>query len=162
MRLQVVALHGYRWANETRGERSRMPFAVAALSQSASAYCLLLIGVAGLAYASVARAAFVPGFTGIAATMLAALAYWPESPSVAGLVALVLGAALMNLEFLLPTFGCAGVSGIVAGVWGSWRLLEHPTLAQTPLPWRIALAVGGTGMLVAAIGRAWRLRTLPP
>ena len=139
-----------------------MPFAVAALSQPASAYCLVVIGVAGLAYAGVARAAFVPGFTGIAASLLAVLAYWHAPPSVAGLVALVLAAALMNLEFLRPTFGCAGASGIVAGVGGSWRLLEHPTLVQTPLPWRIALAVGGTAVLLAAIGRAWRLRTLPP
>ena len=139
-----------------------MPFAVAALSQPASAYCLLVIGVAGLAYAGVARAAFVPGFAGVAASLLAVLAYWYEPPSVVGLVALVLAAALMNVEFLLPTFGCAGASGIVAGVWGTWRLLEHPTMLLTPLPWRIALAGGGTALLFAAIGSAWRRRTLPP
>jgi membrane-bound ClpP family serine protease len=138
-----------------------MPFAVAVLGHPGVAYCLAVTALAGLVYASVARAAFVPGFTGVAATLLAFLAYLHEPPSVLALAGLAAGVALMNLEFLLPTFGCAGVSGIATALWASWRLLEP--CASVNLPWslRMAFAIGGTGLLLGAIGRAWRLRTLP-
>lgn len=139
-----------------------MPFAIAALDQPASAYCLVVIAMAALVYAGGARTAFVPGFAGLAAALLAVLAYLNEPLSTAGLVLLALGVALMNVEFLLPTFGCAGAGGIAVALGGSWRLLEPHGTAPTALPWRIALAIVGTGLLLAAVGRAWRLRTLPP
>jgi membrane-bound serine protease (ClpP class) len=139
-----------------------MPLAVAALSHPAAGYCLVVIAIAGLVYARGARAAFVPGFAGVAAALLAVLAYLHEPPSAAGLLALAVGVALMNVEFVLPTFGCAGAGGVATALWGSWRLLEHCAPVEIPLSWRIALTLGGTGLLLAAVGRAWRLRTLPP
>ena len=140
---------------------TRMPFAIAALDQPASRYCLVVIAMAASVYAGGARAAFVPSFAGLAAALLAMLAYLNEPLSTAGLALLALGVALMNAEFLLPTFGCAGASGIAATLAGSWRLLESHATEATPWPWRVALAFLGTGLLLVAVGRAWRLRTLP-
>ena len=139
-----------------------MPFAVAALNQPAAAYGLVIIAIAGLVYAGVARAAFVPGFAGVAAALLAVLACLHEPPSALGLIGLGVGVVLMNIEFVLPTFGCAGAGGIAATLWGSWQLLEPYARIEARLPWRIALAVAGTGLLLAAVCRAWRSRTLPP
>jgi len=134
-----------------------MPFAIAVLTHSISGYCLLVAAIAALVYAAYVPGAFVAAFAGVGATLLAILAFMAAPPPPAGLVAIALGVVLFNVEFRLPTYGCAGAAGLGAATLGSWWLL-------TPIApaFRFSLAVGGTLLLLAAVGRALRRHTLPP
>jgi membrane-bound serine protease (ClpP class) len=139
-----------------------MPLAVAGLDQPLLAYYLLVGALAALVYATYVPHAFVVRFTAIAAALLTLLAYLHQPPSPLGFVLLLLGVALLNLEFLLPTFGAAGSGGIAATVVGSWWLLEPATRALSrPGYWRLAVAASGTLLLLAAVLRGVRRRTLP-
>lgn len=133
-----------------------MPFAVALLCHPAGAYACLMTALAALAYACHTRQ-FVAAFTAISAVALTLLAYLQVPPELAGLALVALGAALLQAELLVPTYGAALVAGCGACIAGSLRLL-----ATAPLPTaaRLALAVVGTLALLAAVLRGFRLRTL--
>jgi membrane-bound serine protease (ClpP class) len=138
-----------------------MPIEIAALCQPASTYGLLICAIVGILHASYVRGAFVVGFAGLAAALLALLAALHHPPSVTGLALFGVGVMLLNAEFLLPTYGCAGAVGIGVVAMGSWLLLE-PAGATPPLAAaaRMVLALGGTATLLAAIGYTVRRHTL--
>ncbi len=81
-----------------------MPFAIAVVSPPAGAYAWLVLAIGGLSYAFYVPR-FVIAFAGATAGTLAALGYVHAPPDAVGLVLLALGALLLNLEFLWPTFG---------------------------------------------------------
>jgi hypothetical protein len=77
-------------------------------------------------------------------------------PSAGALAWLFSGVVLLHVEFLRPTFGFAGLLGVGAAAWGSCSLLA----ALGPFA-RGAAALLGALMLLAAVARTMRLRTLP-
>jgi membrane-bound serine protease (ClpP class) len=85
------------------------------------------------------------------------LAFLQVPPSAAGLAWLVGGVALLHAEFVVPTFGVAGVLGLAAAAWGSGSLLA----SLAPLPRGVAALLAAV-VLLAAVARTMRLRTLPP
>jgi membrane-bound ClpP family serine protease len=138
-----------------------MPFAVALLANPAGAYGFLVATLAAFIYACHIRT-FVPLFAATSAALLTGLAFAHTPPNAAGLVLLVAGAVLLQAEFLLPTYGLAFVSGVTASAAGSWLLLGATLTvrnALSPAP-RTALALLGTVLLLAAVLRGFRLRTL--
>jgi membrane-bound ClpP family serine protease len=146
-------------AGESKDEP--MPFAIALLCHPAGAYACVVTAMAAFAYAWHTRS-FVPGFTAAAAAVLAALAFLRVPPDVRGLLLLALGAALLQWEFLYPTFGAAFIAGFASSVIGSWLLLAAgcgPPAALAP-PVRAAIAVLGTLVLLAAVLRGLRRSTL--
>jgi membrane-bound ClpP family serine protease len=88
--------------------------------------------------------------------VLALLAYLQIPPSAAGLAWLCVGVALLHVEFLWPAFGAAGLLGLGSAAWGSSLLLA----AVAPSA-RLSLALAAALVLLAAVARTMRLRTLP-
>jgi membrane-bound serine protease (ClpP class) len=141
---------------------STVPFAIAVVSPPAGAYAWLVAGIAGLVYAAYVPRSFVVGFAGAAAVVLASLGYLHVPPDRLGLAGVAIGVLLLNLEFLVPTFGAAAVVGLAAAAAGSWRLLATPLPALAlPDTLRAALAITGTLALLIVTGRAARRYTLP-
>jgi len=133
-----------------------MPFAVALLCHPLGMFAALVAAAMASLYAAQSRR-FLPAFTAGSAGLLTLLAFLQVRPSLAGLAWLCAGVALLHAEFMCPAFGVAGLLGIGAAVWGSWLLLA----ALEPVP-RGAAALCGALLLLAAVARTMRLRTLPP
>jgi membrane-bound ClpP family serine protease len=132
-----------------------MPFAVVLLCHPLAAYASLLLAVVAALYAAQSRR-LLPAITCVSAAVLALLAFLQVPPSFAGLAWLGVAVVLLHAEFLWPTFGAAAVLGVGSGAWGSSLLLAllEPTA-------RVAAALVGTLLLLAAVARTMRLRTLP-
>jgi membrane-bound ClpP family serine protease len=154
MEVLVRSALAYRRAN-SHG-RTRMAVAVALLSHPAGSYLSLLVAVIAGLYAAQSRR-FVPAVMCVSTASLTLLGFHMVPPTLAGLVWLAAGIALLHAEFLWPTFGVAGLLGVGSAVWGSSILLS--TLV---LPARGAVALLGAATLLVAVGRTMRLRTLPP
>ncbi len=139
-----------------------MPFAVALLAHPAGAYACVVLALAAFVYAVHTRE-FVPLFTAVCAALLTGLAFAHTPPHATGLGLLVAGLALLQAEFLLPTYGAAFLTGVAASGLGSWLLLGATAVARVTLgaPARVALAVLGTALLLASVLRGFRRRTLP-
>lgn len=132
-----------------------MPLAVALLCHPIGMFVSLLAAVVAGLYAAQSRR-FLDVFTAAAAALLVLLAFLQSPPSGAGLAWLGVGVVLLHAEFLWPTAGLAGLLGIGSSGWGSWLLLA------TVEPWgRAAAATLGALVLLAAVARTMRLRTLP-
>jgi len=139
-----------------------VPWPVALLAHPAGAYGALVVAIAALVHAYHTRA-FVPAFTAGSAAALTALAFLHRAPDATGLVALALGLVLLHAEFLWSTYGLAALLGLGTCALGSWRLLASagaiwPAL---PTPLRIAAALLGSLLMLAAVLRGMRVRTLP-
>ena len=133
-----------------------MPFAVALLCHPLGTFAALAAAIVAALYAAQSHR-FLPAFTAASAALLTPLAFLQVPPSAAGLVWLCAGVALLHAEFLWPAFGVAGLLGIGTAAWGSCLLLA-PLEPVT----RGAVAICGALVLLAAVARTMRLRTLPP
>jgi membrane-bound serine protease (ClpP class) len=138
-------------------EETPMPFAVALLCHPAGAYVCLVTALAAFVFTCHARS-FVPAFTTASAAALTTLAFLQVPPDLAGPALLALGVALLQAELLVPTYGAALVAGCAACIAGSWRLLAAAPLL--PPEARLAFALGGTALILVAVLRGFRLRTL--
>jgi membrane-bound ClpP family serine protease len=133
------------------------PFAIVALRDPTVAYGMLVAALCG-AVLSAAGSTLIPAATSaVGFALLALLAYQNVPFSGHGFALLVLGAALMHVEFRTPTYGAAGFGGIAAAALGSWLLL-----APVDGPARFAAASAGAAALLAATVRTIRQKTLPP
>ena len=143
-------------------EETALPWPVALLDHPAGAYSALVVTIAALVHAYHTRA-LVPAFTAAAAAALTALAFLHRAPDATGLVALALGVALLHAEFLWSTYGLAALLGLGACALGSWSLLASAGAAwpALPTPLRIAAALLGSLLILAAVLRGMRVSTLP-
>ena len=133
-----------------------MPFAVALLCHPIGTFAALVAAIVATLYAAQSHR-LLPVFTAVSAALLTLLAFLQVPPSIGGLAWLGVGVALLHAEFWWPTFGVAGLLGVGTTAWGSWALLA----ALAPAP-RGALALFAAALLLAAVARTMRLRTLPP
>jgi membrane-bound ClpP family serine protease len=133
-----------------------MPLAVALLCHPLGTLTALVAAIVAALYAVQSRR-FLPAFTATSATLLALLAFLQVPPSAAGIGLLGVSVALLHLEFLRPTFGVAGVLGFGSATFGSYLLLAP--LAPVA---RGSVALAAALLLLAAVARTMRLRTLPP
>jgi len=133
-----------------------VPFAVALLCHPLGAFAALVAATAATLCAAQSRR-FLPSFTAASAALLTLLAFMQVPPSALGLTWLFIGIVLLHAEFLWPTYGLAGLLGIGTASWGSCLLLAP--LAPVA---RGSAALLGALMLLAAVARTMRLRTLPP
>jgi membrane-bound ClpP family serine protease len=132
-----------------------MPLAVVLLCHPLGTFAALVAAIVAALYAAQSRR-FVPAFTALSAALLTLLAFLQVPPSAAGLAWLAIGVVLLHVEFLRPTVGAAAVLGVGATAWGSYLLLGP--LAPVP---RGGCALLGASLLLAAVARTMRLRTLP-
>ncbi len=133
-----------------------MPFAVALLCHPIGTFAALLATIVAALYAAQSQR-FLPSFTAVSAGLLTLLAFLQVPPSATGLALLCVGIVFLHAEFLWPTSGVAGVLGLGGAAWGSCLLL-----AAVPPVARGAAALLGALLLLAAVARTMRLRTLPP
>ncbi len=132
-----------------------MPLAVALLCHPIGMFVSLLAAIVAGLYAAHSHR-FVAVFAAVSATLLTLLAFLQLAPSASGLAWLGAGVVLLHAEFLWPTAGIAGLLGIAGSGWGSWLLLAGVE------PWERAVGAAlGTLVLLAAVARTMRLRTLP-
>lgn len=131
-----------------------MPFAVALLCHPLGTFAALVAAIAATLFAAQSHR-FLPAFTAASAASLTLLAFLQVTPSTAGLAWLFVGIVLLHAEFLWPTFGMAGLLGLAITAGASWSLLAP--LAAMP---RGAVALLGALLLLAAVARTMRLRTL--
>jgi hypothetical protein len=137
-------------------ERHGMPFAVYLLCHPLGTFAALMAAIVGTLYAAQSRR-LLPAFTAGSAALLTLLAFLQVPPSAAGLAWLTIGVVLLHVEFLRPTFGAAAVLGVGAAAWGSYLLLAPLGSVS-----RGGGALLGASLLLAAVARTMRLRTLPP
>ncbi len=133
-----------------------MPLAVALLCHPLGTFVSLVTAIVATLYAAQSRR-FVPAFTAISSALLTLLAFLQVPPSGAGLVFIGAGIPLLHAEFSWPTFGLAGLLGVAGATWGSWLLLAP----LEPVA-RSAYAALGALVLLSAVARTIRLRTLAP
>lgn len=137
-----------------------MPLAVALLAHPSGAYVCVVTTLAAFVYACHTRA-LLPLCALVSAALVTGVAFAHRPPDAAGLALLVAGLALLQAEFVLPTYGAALLTGLAASGAGSWLLLSATPLHGAPT-WALrgALATLGTTLLLAAVLRGSRLRTL--
>lgn len=97
---------------------------LAVITEPTVAYLLLLIGLYGLLFEGYSPGAIVPGVVGAISLLLALYALQVLPVNYAGIALIVLGVALMVVEFAMPSFGALGIGGLVALVAGSLILFD--------------------------------------
>ena len=114
---------------------------LAIVTDPSIAYLLLLVGIYGLVLEFSNPGMGVPGVLGAICLLLALYALQMLPVSYVGLGLILLGAVLVAMEAISPSFGVLGIGGVIAFVIGSIMLMD------TDLPaFRIALPV------IAAVG----------
>ena len=117
------------------------------------AYILLLVGLYGLIFELANPGAIVPGVIGGTSLLLGLFAIQLLPVNYAGLALILLGAAFMVGEALVPSFGALGVGGVLAFGLGSVLLFD----TQGPGYELSLLLVAGVSAasLVIFMGTAW-------
>jgi membrane-bound serine protease (ClpP class) len=113
------------------------------------AYILLMVGIYGLILEGMHPGALLPGVTGGISLILALYAFQILPVNYAGLALILLGLALVTMEFFVPSFGVLGIGGIVSVIAGSVILFEGDPLVFSVSPGLIA-GIGFVSVLVFA------------
>jgi membrane-bound serine protease (ClpP class) len=113
------------------------------------AYILLMVGIYGLILEGMHPGALLPGVTGGISLILALYAFQILPVNYAGLALILLGLALVTVEFFVPSFGVLGIGGIVSVIAGSVILFEGDPLVFSVSPGLIA-GIGFVSVLVFA------------
>jgi membrane-bound serine protease (ClpP class) len=112
-----------------------------AVSSPAAIYVLLVLGLAAIAF-ELTQPGF--GFAGVSGVLMLALAIYGLTavpPSSFGLVVLILGVALMDLDVVLRRLGAITLAGAAAFALGSWLAFRDVSPVIGISPWLIAGAV---------------------
>jgi len=126
------------------------------------AYLLLLIGLVGLAIELFSPGLIAPGTIGVISLLLGLYGTAQLPVTVAGVLLLVFGVALIIAEAHLPTHGILGASGVAALIAAGLVLYDTGTSAfevSAPVIIFAGLLIGG--FLAFAVERAFRARRQP-
>jgi membrane-bound serine protease (ClpP class) len=128
------------------------------------ALILMMIGIYGILFEFWNPGAIAPGVIG-AISLLVALAALSVLPvNYAGLALLLLGIALMVAEAFLPSFGIAGIGGVVAFALGALFLFD-PEQSDIPIQvsWQVVvgLTAASAAFFLGILGFAARARQRP-
>ena len=123
---------------------------LAAVANPQLALILMMIGIYGLFFEFTSPGFGVPGVAGAIALLLALYAFHLLPVNWAGVLLLLVGAALMLAEAFVPSFGALGVGGIVAFVFGGLLLMDTEVPGfGIPLALIIGLALVSGALLLA-------------
>ena len=103
------------------GLRTRL---LAVITNPMIAYGLLLIGLGGLIFEGFHPGGVLPGVVGVVSLLVALFAFQLLPTDFAGLMLILIGAAMMAAEFFFPTYGSLGIGGLIAFVVGSLILFN--------------------------------------
>jgi len=128
------------------------------------ALILLMIGIYGILFEFWSPGAIAPGAVGGISLIVALTALAVLPVSFAGLALLILGIALMVAEAFTPSFGIAGLAGIVAFALGALFLFD-PQQSDVPIAvsWQViaGLTVMSATFFAGILGMAVRARRRP-
>ncbi len=118
-------------ANMTKNliELSAVKKFLLAVSNPNVAYILLMLGFYGLIHEFANPGIGIAGVAGGICLILALFSLQSIGASLAGLLLLFFGMALLVLEFFIPSHGILTIGGISAFVLGSFMLIDSPFLA---------------------------------
>ncbi len=132
------------------------------LTHPTIAYGLLLIGIYGLLLEGYNPGVVLPGVAGALSLILALYAFELLAVNYAGLALIVLGVALIVLEFFMPAFGSLGAGGLIAFVIGSIILFDDRAQGlAVALPFIAGIATAGALLIVIIAWLAARARRRP-
>lgn len=139
-----------------------MTRALGILSNPNLAFILLMIGVYGLIFEFINPGSIGPGVAGAICLILGLYALNQLPLDYAGLALVFAGVAFMVAEAITPTFGVVGVGGLVAFVIGAAMLVDTNVPAYQLSWWTIGgvAAVSGA-VLVFLVGYLWRVYRRP-
>jgi membrane-bound serine protease (ClpP class) len=126
------------------------------------AYLLLLIGLVGLAIELFSPGLIAPGTIGVISLLLGLYGTAQLPVTVAGVLLLAFGVAMIIAEAHLPTHGILGASGVAALIAAGLVLYDTGTSAfevSAPVVIFAGLLIGG--FLAFAVERAFRARRQP-
>jgi membrane-bound serine protease (ClpP class) len=128
------------------------------------ALILLMIGIYGILFEFWSPGAIAPGAVGGISLIVALTALSVLPVSFGGLALLILGIALMVAEAFTPSFGIAGLGGIVAFALGALFLFD-PQQSDVPIAvsWQViaGLALLSAAFFAGVLGLAVRARRRP-
>jgi membrane-bound serine protease (ClpP class) len=128
------------------------------------ALILLMIGIYGILFEFWSPGAVAPGVVGGISLIVALTALAVLPVNFAGLALLIFGIALMVAEAFTPSFGVAGLGGIVAFALGALFLFD-PQQSDVPVAvsWQViaGLAVVSAAFFAGILGLAVRARRRP-
>ena len=139
-----------------------MTRALSVLSNPNLALILMMIGVYGLIFEFINPGSIGPGVAGAICLILGLYALNQLPLDYAGLALIFAGVAFMVAEAITPTFGVLGVGGLVAFVIGAAMLIDTNVPAFQLSWWTIGgvAAVSGA-VLVFLVGYLWRVYRRP-
>ncbi len=128
------------------------------------ALILMMIGIYGILFEFWNPGAIVPGVIGAISLIVALTALSVLPVNYAGLALLLLGVALMVAEAFLPSFGIAGIGGVVAFALGALFLID-PEQSDIPIhvSWQVVagLTAASAAFFLGILGFAARARLRP-
>jgi membrane-bound serine protease (ClpP class) len=146
---QTVHTAGARRESVEMTRRQRF---LSTLAHPQIAYLLFTLGLLGLTVELWNPGTVLPGVVGGVCLLLAFLAFQVLPINVAGLLLIVLGVGLLVLELKIPSFGVAGVGGIVSLVLGSIVLMGDAGDLRVGL-WLIVPTMLAFGVIFLLLGR---------
>ena len=133
------------------------------LSNPNVAFLLMIIGVYGLIFEFSNPGIFAPGVIGVICLVLGLYALNQLPLDYAGLALVMLGIAFMVAEAFTLSSGALGLGGLVAFVIGAAMLIDTEVPAYRISWWVIGGAAAFSGaFLILLLGYAWRAQRLPP
>ena len=118
-----------------------------------------MVGVYGLILEFYNPGGGIAGTIGIISLLVGAYALQLLPISYAGLALIVIGIAMMAFEVITPTFGVAGVGGVIAFALGSVMLMDTNDPAwQISLSLVAAITVSTGALVVFVLGAALKAR----
>jgi membrane-bound serine protease (ClpP class) len=115
-------------------------------------YLLMVAGMLGLYFEFAHPGVFLPGFIGAICLLLALASFQVIPINLAGLMLLLLGAAMLASELFVTSYGVLGMGGVVAFVIGSFLLVDR---SETDLGINRGIIIGAAGamsVLILGIG----------
>jgi len=127
------------------------------------AYLLLLAGVLGIAFEALSPGLVGPGLFGAIALVLGLYGTAQLPVNAAGVVLLLLGAALLAAELFVAGHGVLAIAGVVALVAGGLLLFDTDSEAfRLSVPIAVAVGAGLGSLTLFAAGKALQARRAPP
>jgi membrane-bound serine protease (ClpP class) len=125
-------------------------------------YLLILLGLVGIGIEFFSPGLIAPGTIGVISLVLGLYGSAQLPVTVAGVLLLIFGVAMIIAEAHLPTHGILGASGVLALI-ASGLLLYHTNSSAFEISAPVVIAVGLIlgGLLAFAVERAVQARTRP-
>ena len=144
-------------------EVDAMTRVLSVLSNPNVAFLLMIIGVYGLIFEFSNPGIFAPGVIGGICLVLGLYALNQLPLDYAGLALVMLGIAFMVAEAFTLSSGALGLGGLVAFIIGAAMLIDTEAPAYRISWWVIGGAAAFSGaFLILLLGYAWRAQRLPP